>query len=271
MNIEYIAVLDSGVGGISVLIELQKAFPYERFLYYGDNQNSPYGNLNKQKLLSLSIHNINIIKSYPIKMIVLACNTLSVNLINEIKEYSGVPTLGVFPPVESCLISGKSTILLSTIRTAENYKSKYNFESVGFFDLASEIEKNLFSLEKVNFLRCKTKGKLDIAKCKKGQFENVILGCTHYNFIKNQIFDHFQPQKLLDGTSNLISQMQPIIKKQKSSVICCQNSPLFIGENAKTNRLFYVRSGQNNSNFLKKVVKVSKNIKKRVDSGQKLW
>ena len=193
-------------------------------------------------------------------MIVLACNTLSVNIINEIKEYSGVPIFGVFPPVESCLISGKRTILLSTIRTAENYKSKNNFESIGFFDLASEIESNMFCLEKVNFLHSKTMGRLDITQCKKGQFEKVILGCTHYNFIKNQILDHFQPQVVLDGTANLISQMQSKIKKQKSSVKCYQNSTLFIGENAKINELFYVESGQSSSNYLKKVVKVSKNI-----------
>ncbi len=249
MNKEYIAVLDSGIGGISVLKELEKAFPFESFLYFGDNLNSPYGNLSKQKLLSLAIHNINIIKQYPIKMIVLACNTLSVNIIKEIKEYSGVPVFGIFPPVESCLVSGKKTILLSTVKTAEKYKSKNNFESVGFIDLVSKMERNLFCLEKVNFLDCKTNTLVELNSYKKRQFENVILGCTHYIFLKKQIYDHFQPQTLLDGSANLIREMQATIKKPKSSVFLYKNRTLFIGENAKLNELFYYKSGQINSNF----------------------
>ena len=244
MSSGYIAVLDSGIGGISVLYELEKVFPFEQFLYFGDNQNAPYGNRSRQNLLSLAIHNINIIKKYPVKILVLACNTLSVNLISEIKEYSNLPVFGVFPPVESCLLSGKKTILLSTVKTSKKYKSNNRFLSVGFYDLASEIESNLFCLNKVDFLSSKTNINLDIYKCKKGEFENVIIGCTHYNFIKTQIFNHFQPQNLLDGTSNLISQMKNIIKEPKSSVKPYKNKVLFIGKNAKINELFYVKGGR---------------------------
>ncbi len=243
MDRRYIAVLDSGIGGISVLKQLEKAFPSEQFLYFGDNLNSPYGNRSKQNLLSLTIHNIDILKTYPIKILVLACNTLSVNIINQIKEYSSLPVFGVFPPVESCKLSKKKTILLSTVRTAENYNSDNDFESIGFFDLASSIEKNLFSLENVNFLNCKTNSKLDLKSIKKGQFENVILGCTHFNFIKSQIFNHFQPQNFYDGTTNLILQMQKIIKKPKTLVKAYKNKTLFIGDNAKINKNFYIKSG----------------------------
>ena len=244
MNSGYIAVVDSGIGGISVLYELEKAFPFEQFLYFGDNQNAPYGNRSKQNLLSLVINNIDILKKYPIKMIVLACNTLSVNLIREIKEYSSLPVFGIFPPVERCLLSGKKTLLLSTVKTSKKYKSYNNFLSVGFYDLASEIENNLFCLNKVDFLTSKTNSNLDISKCKKGEFENVIIGCTHYNFIKTQILNHFQPQNLLDGTCNLINQMKQIVKEPKSSVKTSKNKAFFIGENAKINEIFYVKSGR---------------------------
>ena len=210
---------------------------------FGDNNNSPYGNRSKKNLLSLAIHNIDILKAYPIKMIVLACNTLSVNLINEIKEYANLPVFGVFPPVEKCLLTKKKTLLLSTVKTSQNYKSNEMFESVGFFDLANEIEKNLFNIEKVNFLKSKTNSNLDLSKCKKGEFENVIIGCTHYNFIRNQILNHFQPQNLLDGTANLIGQMQKIIQSPKSLVKIKQKQTLFIGENAKINKIFYLKGG----------------------------
>ncbi len=243
MNDGYIAVLDSGIGGISVLKKIEKAFPYENFLYFGDNLNAPYGNRSRQNLLSLAIHNINIIKAYPVKMLVLACNTLSVNILNEIKEYSNMVVFGIFPPVESLMCSGKKTILLSTVKTSEIFKSNDKFESVGFYDLASSIESNLFCLERVNFLSCKTNSSLNLKNCKKGDFQNVILGCTHYNFIKTQIVNHFQPQNVYDGTDNLIFQMQKVVKKPKSLGKHYQNKILFVGENAKLNQEFYVKSG----------------------------
>ena len=90
MNNRFIAVLDSGVGGLSVLSVLEKKFPNERFLYFGDNGNAPYGNRSKQNLLSITLKNIDYIKSYDVKAIVVACNTLSVNIIYNIKEYSGL-------------------------------------------------------------------------------------------------------------------------------------------------------------------------------------
>ena len=57
MDNQYIAVMDSGIGGISVLTELIKNFPNQNFLYFGDNDNAPYGNRSKQDLLNLAIHN----------------------------------------------------------------------------------------------------------------------------------------------------------------------------------------------------------------------
>ena len=86
MHNGFIALLDSGIGGISVLKELVNRFPNESFLYFGDNLNAPYGNRNKYDMLSLVMKNIDEIKRYPLKAIVLACNTLSVNLIAEIKD-----------------------------------------------------------------------------------------------------------------------------------------------------------------------------------------
>ena len=109
MDNRFIAVLDSGVGGLSVLCALQKKFPFERFLYFGDNGNAPYGSRSIRNLLSITIKNIDYIKSYGLKAIVVACNTLSVNIIYNIREYSNLPVFGIFPPVERCVAENKKT------------------------------------------------------------------------------------------------------------------------------------------------------------------
>ncbi len=242
MKNQSIAVIDSGVGGITVLNKLVKNFPNERFIYYGDNDNAPYGNLSKEYLLRFVMQSIDVVKGYDIKAIVLACNTLSVNLFNEIKEYSGLPTFCIFPPVELCKMSQEKTLLLATERTAKNYKPDENFDCVGLRDLALIIEKNIFNLNAFNFDDCFN----TIIKNNnlKGYYDNVILGCTHYNFIKNQIFVHFRPQKLLDGTENLLKNLEKFYQTQKSLVNYIEFKPLFVGRNASLNDYIYNVSGQ---------------------------
>lgn len=244
MDRRYIAVIDSGIGGISVLKKLVDNFPNENFLYFGDNDNAPYGNRNKRNLLSLTISNINYIMSYDIKCLVVACNTLSVNLFKEISEYVSCPVFGIFPPVEQCQIKQEKTLLLSTVRTAENYKSTKNFFSKGLFDLVNIIENNRFTLDNLSLTEYFKINLSDKNQDVKGYYDNIILGCTHFNFIKKQIVDHFQPQKLLDGTENMLVLIHKFLKTQKSLVKYKENKILFIGKRAKENEKFFIISGQ---------------------------
>ena len=243
MHYGFIALLDSGIGGISVLKELVNRFPNESFLYFGDNVNAPYGNRNKYDILSLVMKNIDKIKRYPLKAIVLACNTLSVNLISEIKEYSGVPVFGVFPPVERCLIKGQKTLLLATKKTAEQYMGIKGLDTLGMLDLALSIEQNIFSPNKVNFEKSLTFSSIGSCNNQKGYYDNVILGCTHYNFIKKQIFDHFLPKNLIDGTNNTVNMLYKFLKNTKSLEKIKRFQDLFIGNSAIENKMFFKTSG----------------------------
>ena len=187
MNNDYIAVLDSGIGGISVLNELLKLMPNQNFIYFGDNKNAPYGSKNLKTLLELTKSNLDYLtSSFNLKGLVLGCNTLSVNFLSQIQDYSGLKTFGVFPPVESAILKGK-TLLLATERTAERYSGVKNLFAVGLKDLAGEIEKNAFCLENVCFERHLKS--LGLPKNFLRDFETLILGCTHYNFIKNKILE----------------------------------------------------------------------------------
>ena len=70
-----IAVMDSGLGGISVLRELVKIMPNERFLYFGDSINAPYGTKTKPEVLEITRKNLSLLKERGIKAFVIACNT----------------------------------------------------------------------------------------------------------------------------------------------------------------------------------------------------
>ncbi len=247
MNSGYIAVLDSGIGGISVLNELIKIMPNERYLYYGDNKNVPYGNRTLNDLTFLTFKNIDLIKRYNVKALVLGCNTLSTTIFDKVYEYAGLPTFGVFPPVEFSLCTNNRTLLLATDKTANVYKNVKNLSVIGLKTLAKEIESKMFDLNSVDFyasLKNKDNVINEIADCDCQSFDTVILGCTHYCFIKNKIYDHFRPQKLLSGDVFTAKAVYEYLKKSKSLEKIKRNEVFFIGESEKINRSFFTKSGQ---------------------------
>ena len=238
----YVAVLDSGVGGISVLKELVKHYPNEKYLYLGDYYNAPYGNKNLRQLLDITKRNIDFIKRYPIKLIVLGCNTLSVTLKDDIEYYSGVSVFGVYPPVETTFNHKNKTLLLATVKTAKQYRASDNLHVVGLKDLACDIENNVLDLSCVNF-GANLKRYVGYFCNKKYFYQTVILGCTHYEFIKNQIFDHFCPQKMISGIDFLVKNLSHTLKNNKSLVNDKDFDVLFIGDNARVYRNAFVGGG----------------------------
>ena len=246
MKKQYIAVIDSGIGGISALTELDKTLSGENFLYLGDNDNAPYGTRTKDDLLGITVNNIEYLKGLgELKAIVLGCNTLSVGLLDKIRYYcEPIPVFGVFPPVETAALSGKKSLLLATPLTAEKYtcEKKRGVSVIGLPRLAKTIEEHAFGLESVA-----ADGEIDEAMFlaglekdnRAGAFENIILGCTHYSFIKNKISDHFKPKRILNGVEYTAKTAAAVLKTKKSSVNNCRNSVLFVGKNSELNRLFY--------------------------------
>ncbi len=239
----YIAVLDSGIGGLSVLKDLIKVMPNEHFLYLGDNNNAPYGNKNVQELRVLAFNNVDLIKRYPVKCLVIGCNTLSVTLLNEIREYSKLPTFGVVPPVNESLALGGRVLLLATVRTSLNYKRTKNLTVLGLRGLVKDIEYNMFNAREIDLEKAlnDTDGSF---VAQKGYYKTVILGCTHYVFIKNKIIDYFCPQNVISGNEITANQVKEYLKDGISLVNHKRLCVRFVGDCAKINKKYFVKSGQ---------------------------
>lgn len=229
-----IGILDSGIGGLSVLSELDKTLNEYRLIYLGDNKNAPYGNKSVRQLYSLTIPNLILLKNYNIDVLVLGCNTLSVNLLTQISDYVNVKTFGVFPPVELFQIRKEKTLLLSTISTSKKFQGIENVFSFGLVNLAKDIEDNAFNLNSLNL-----SPHFALLNDRKTTFDNVILGCTHYNLIKNKIFDHLKPKKVLSGVEFTKKIILGYLKIDKSSLNKRGNEVLFIGENSLFNKKIY--------------------------------
>lgn len=99
---DYIAVFDSGVGGISVLRHLLRQLPGERFVYFGDSANAPYGSRTTREVRDLTFAAVeHLYKTYPIKALVLACNTATAAAVADLREaYPERIIVGIEPAVK---------------------------------------------------------------------------------------------------------------------------------------------------------------------------
>ena len=234
MKENYIAVFDSGIGGLTVLDELSNRLPNRNFIYIADNKNTPYGNLSSGNLLRLTLDSLCILKNYNIKALVLGCNTISVSIRDKLQDYFDFPVFGVFPPVEKFLMGNKRVLLLATQRTVGSFENNKNLVALGLPNLAKDIEENAFNLEKINILDHIPRNLLN-----NNAFDKVVLGCTHYIFIKNKILDHFCPKKVVSGNHFAVNFIAKYFENTNSLGFSKQNSILFLGDNANKNQKIY--------------------------------
>ena len=200
-----IGVFDSGIGGLSVLEELEKVLPNEDFYYYGDSINNPYGEKSDQELLEITSHIVDALKENGAKIIVIACNTATTRVMKKLREkYPEMIFVGTVPAIKvACDHDSKNTLVMATeatthsLRTAElirdNKRKDQNIYLVSCPGLANAIEtKNEEKIKNIlqeTFLPYKDKN-----------IDTIVLGCTHYPFIKKEILEEMPGVKLVDGS-----------------------------------------------------------------------
>lgn len=186
MKKDYILVIDSGIGGVSILKSLIKKMPNENFIYLADNKISPYGNKSKS-FLTQNITNIieKLLNKYSIKLIVFACNTLTATSIKNVrKRFKNLKFVGTEPPVKMVNKNEKTLVLatkgtISHSKLLKKYKNNKNFDFIALKDIAKLLDTNFFDREKII-------DSLQNQILNKG-YKNVVLGCTHYYFLKNEL------------------------------------------------------------------------------------
>ena len=185
-----IGVFDSGIGGVTVLREIIKILPNENYIYYSDSKNNPYGDKTKQEIIKRCEEVFSYLLEKNCKAIVIACNTASAIAVNTLREkYKDIPIIAIEPAykmVHDYAYDGE-TLVMATKGTIESERfnllyNKYNnhktklLECVGLADRIEEGNENKIKeyLEKN-------------LKEYKGKVENVVLGCTHYPLIQEEI------------------------------------------------------------------------------------
>lgn len=192
MDTRPIGVMDSGVGGLTVLKEIQKELPQESIIYIGDSKNAPYGKRTAENIQELSSKLIEFLLNKDVKLIVIACNTITVNGIDVLRsKFPSIPIVGTVPVVKGAVaVSKKKKIgLLVTGATA---KSTYNQKLIDEFAKGCEVVTvgtnklvPLIETHQHNLLPSVVKEEL--MPFKKAGVDVVILGSTHFPILREYI------------------------------------------------------------------------------------
>lgn len=201
-KIHPIGVIDSGVGGLTVVQELQRVLPNEALLYFGDNANCPYGNRSEAEILELTHAMLRRMQQAEVKLVVVACNTISAL----ISQYAGMypfPIVGIIEPAVRQLIQ-------SGARRAGLFATAFTVASNCYQDMVHALnpQVELVAVPSLKLAALVDSGKYEgpeveaevedlLAQMRKscgeeGLPQKIILGCTHYPIVE-QVFREKAP------------------------------------------------------------------------------
>ena len=189
MNTQPIGIFDSGIGGLSILKEINRVLPNENTIYLADNKNCPYGDKDTVEIVKLSLKNSSVLIDMNCKIIVVACNTATTNAIKEMRNSFSIPIIGIEPAIKPAILNTKTNkigvlatemTLTSDLfnQTSNKFSDKVEIiEQIGY-GLVNQIEKGNINTENTKKLL-----KSYIDPMLDSNIDQLVLGCTHYYFL----------------------------------------------------------------------------------------
>ncbi|MFV0254887.1 MAG: glutamate racemase [Erysipelotrichaceae bacterium] len=211
-----IGLIDSGLGGITILNKLRELNPKNDYLFFADQKNLPYGNKTKEELMRITKNNINFLLAKGADRIFFACNTISANCLEEIKElYPEVIISGIIDITCELLThsSYQRILILATEATINNGAYLRELNKVSQAELIPLALPGLCKLIEDKADRHVIANYLNDFLSDFTNVDAIVLGCTHYplvadlisEIIEADIFDSImalEDSELLQGTGN---------------------------------------------------------------------
>lgn len=219
-----IGVFDSGIGGLSVLRDLQSALPHEHFVYLADNAHAPYGEKTdlyvRQRTHAITDH---LLAEHHIKALVVACNTATAAAIHELRtQHPQLPLVGVEPALKPAValsrtghigvIATRGTVASDKFaRLLGSVRGQAQFTVQACNGLALAIEQSTLpgsaetAGERIAELLAQYTAAMGTFGTAPGQMDTLVLGCTHYVFVENQLQALLGPDVQLVSTGEAVA------------------------------------------------------------------
>lgn len=217
-----IGIFDSGVGGLTVVKELINQLPNENIIYFGDTARVPYGIKSKETVIRFSIESILFLLKEEVKLICVACNTVSSFALPAIKNHFRVPIVGVISPGAREAVYATKNKRIGVIGTHATIKSRAYEKEINSLDPKIKITVRACPLfvpfveegwhnEKVVF----DVARVYLKPLKEDRVDTVILGCTHYPLLKPVIKEVMgRDVVLIDSAKQVATEVKQILANE---------------------------------------------------------
>lgn len=218
-----VLVFDSGIGGLSVYNEMRKKMPYLHYIYAFDNEMFPYGDKSSEFIID-RVNSVieTIAKLYTISLVVIACNTASTICLPNLRSRFSFPIVGVVPAIKpasqvtqnNCigLLATKATIQRAyTTNLIQQFAKNCTVKLLGLSELALIAENKLqgipVDMQQLKNLLQPWLGLTTVP-------DTIVLGCTHYPFIKDELQIIFPKATFIDSGNAIASRVYNLLNAQ---------------------------------------------------------
>ncbi|MDH4069325.1 MAG: glutamate racemase [Ignavibacteria bacterium] len=221
LNRKPIGVFDSGIGGLTVVRALHKRFPHENIVYFGDTARVPYGPKSPQVVREYAAQDVEFLTGKDVKMIVVACNTVSSVALDVVTKHAKVPSVGMIFPGAEAAVHATKTRRVGVIGTSATINSKAYVNTIRQIDPDVQVFSRVCPL----FVPLAEEGWTDhkateiIAReylfpLKRERIDTLILGCTHYPILEDAIRNGIgEGVELIDSGAAAANEVGNALKK----------------------------------------------------------
>ncbi|MDY4517229.1 MAG: glutamate racemase [Candidatus Spyradocola sp.] len=222
-----IGIFDSGLGGISVLKEAVHLMPNEHFIFYGDNENAPYGTKTQEQIDSCVQNVVDQLLQRDIKALLIACNTATAASAKRLRSELTIPVIGMEPALKPAheLRHGGQILVLATPATLHMDKFLHLMELYGEgavpvegYGIVECVEDGQVRGERILSV---LHGLLDEHLKKKT--DAIVLGCTHYPLIREALSQVAPGIPLIDGNLGTVRQLRRVL--ERDGMLCPPGEP----------------------------------------------
>ena len=221
-----IGIFDSGIGGLSVAIEIAEYLPNERILYYADTAHVPYGPRDDQNIRELTAAAIEWLYRQGCKVAVVACNTASAFSLDYLRDHYGedFPIIGLVPALKPAVLHSQSKTV-AVLATPATFRGQLIKDVMQRFAIPAQVQVlNVTNLDLVPFVEqgaqmseaCLSSLQQSLQPVVDQGADYLVLGCTHYPFLKPAIESIFgQKLTLIDSGIAVARQTSRILIKNE--------------------------------------------------------
>lgn len=216
-----IGVFDSGVGGLSVLRHIRSLLPHEDLLYVADSAHAPYGDKTQEFIRERAISLADFLVAQGAKALVVACNTATAVAIEPLRKQYDLPIIGMEPAIKPAAAATKTGVIgvlatVGTLKSAqfaallENYGKSVKVVTQAGHGLVECIERGELATDETRRLL-----ETYLDRLLEAQADTIVLGCTHYPFLRPLIEDIVGPGiELIDTGAAVARQLHKRLAEQ---------------------------------------------------------